>query len=178
MQDSDPKYTTAEEFNQSVRNWSFSIKRKSIQNLTFKTKGNSRDWKKRNTPKLKSSIDDIYKEFKNEVVGVGFNFEKHGVFVHYGVGRGYIREGGIVKRGRKLNTEEKNKQRKRGYTKKETEQMRIAISGPINRKPVDWFDVEIRTGIGKLADIAQEYHGDKAMKRVLDTWDKLKIDKK
>jgi len=178
MEDSVPKLLTVEEFNNEVRDWSFSVKRKSIGNLSSKTKGDSKEWKKRSSPHLKNSIDDIYKQFNSEVVGVGFNFEKHGVFIHYGVGRGYIKEGNRVVRGRKLNDAERNVQRKRGYKNKEINEMRISGDGSINRKPIDWFDVEIRTGIGKLADIAQGYHGDKAMKRILDTWKKLKIDKK
>ena len=38
---------------------------------------------------------------------IGFKFPKYGVFVHYGVGRGWVRQGGTVVRGAKERGQDK-----------------------------------------------------------------------
>ncbi len=77
----------------------------------------------------------------------------------YGVGRGYVRMGGTVVRGSK-NPKTKVK------------------SGPLARRPKDWFDATLSREINGLADIAGEYYGDKSAQGVLDELDWLTIVKK
>lgn len=45
------------------------------------------------------------------------------------------------------------------------------------RKPVDFIDGVINQHITELADISGEYYGDKAFKKILKDFDKLKIQK-
>ena len=81
------------------------------------------------------------------------------MFVAYGVGNGYIREGGKVVRG----SHNPN---------------RIVASGPIRRRPVDWLDKNIENQIQGLADIAGDYYGDKAAENVLEQLNRVTIIKK
>lgn len=180
MEDSTPKLMTATEFNASVKSWTTLVRGRAVRNLHSKANRTSKEWRKRKTPKLGNSLDGDFRDFNNLIVGIRFTFERHGVFLHYGVGRGYIKQGDSVVRGRKLSRAEKNYQRLRGYSRKDTENMKIAYDGShsVRRQRVDWLDVEIRSGIKSLADIAQEFHGDKAMAKVLQTLDRITIDKK
>lgn len=163
---------TVEQFNKAVQDWSISIRNKA----------------RKNAPIGLDSLSDgdklsFTKSFVNKDKGVAevvkFDFDRHGVFVHYGVGRGYIREGDQIVRGRRATTEEQSQKLKRGYSRKEAAKMKIAYaSGEIKRKAVDWIDVEIRTGIKDLAEIAQEFYGDKALEKVLEMVGRATIEKK
>jgi hypothetical protein len=42
----------------------------------------------------------------------------------------------------------------------------------------NWLDVEIRIGIKQLADYVQEYHGDRAMQKVLEMVERMTIERK
>lgn len=55
----------------------------------------------RNEDKLVNSIGRKIYMASGLAEGIGFKIERHGVFVHKGVGRGYIMEGGIVIRNYK-----------------------------------------------------------------------------
>ena len=172
MPDSTPNLITEAQFNQAVGEWAI----------------RTRDRIRRNAPVGYDSLPDneklVYTQSstsgKHGVVNaVKFSFERHGVFVHYGVGNGYVRKGNQIVRGRRATAEEKEQKLKRGYTRKEAGKWKIAYtSGPIMRKPVDWFDVEIRTGIKELADVAQAFYGDKAMKKLLEMINRATIEKK
>jgi hypothetical protein len=137
---------TVADFNQKVKDWTFHIRRKALRRLRDATSGKSSGNGARS---LKSSFKYDY----GEVYSTGFKFEYYLVFLHYGVGKGYMRQNGTVVRKRMNDTR------------------------PIARRAADWIDVEIRQGIDRLADIAQEYHGDKAAMDVLNQKHKLLIDK-
>jgi len=66
--------------------------------------------------------------------GVGFKIERHGIFVHKGVGYGYIVQNGMVIRGSR------------------NPKLKVKMSRPINRKPVNWFNPQINAYIPDLAD--------------------------
>jgi hypothetical protein len=173
MTNSTPNLITEEEFNRAVKDWSIQIRNK----IRY------------NAPIGKDSLPDnkklvFTKAFVKEYHGVSgkiqFSFERHGVFVHYGVGRGYVREGNQLKRGRRLDQNERSEAYRRGYKTKEVRKMKHADAsgGPINRTAVDWFDVEIKAGIRRLADIAQDFYGDKVLEGMLKQMDKALIEKK
>jgi hypothetical protein len=166
MQNTTPRLISVDDFNKNVRSWSVSIRSKIYRNAPVKSGS------------LRKSITQRIKKIYGESSRVTFNFERHGVFVHYGVGRGYIRMGNDVVPGRKLNTSESNSMLKRGDNKRDINKMRIVFGGSAKRKPNDWFDVEIKFGIRQLADIAQSYYGDKAMNAILQKIDKSLIQKK
>ena len=66
--------------------------------------------------------------------GIGFKIERHGIFVHKGVGNGYIMQNGIVIRGARKPKPGK------------------IYSGPINRRPVNWFNTQIDAYAPDLAN--------------------------
>jgi hypothetical protein len=173
MTDSTPDFIKEEEFNRAVAEWSVQTRNKM----------------RRNAPVGKDSLPDSeklvftkasVKKYYGVAGKIQFTFERHGVFVHYGVGRGYVHEGNRVIRGRRLDGNERSAARREGHTREEVQKMKHAYTsgGAVKRTAVDWFDIEIRTGIGRLADIAQNYHGDKALEGMLRQMDKALIEKR
>ena len=153
---------TTEEYNKQVQSWSASMRnelKKQISMLSSKGK-----------KELVSSLRYKSKQEFGEIVSIGFEFARHGVFWHYGVGRGYVREGGMVKRGRNASVLEEihaaNKNRKIGKILSKSNSSRKRI-------PKEWFDPVYDKRIDKLADIIADYHGD----QFLVDFDKMKIHK-
>ena len=114
---------------------------------------------------------------------IGFKFPKYGVFVHYGVGRGWVRQGGTVVRGSRVkkNSELWHQLRKRGYQTKEigkyaTSTKNISKAGK-ERKPLDWFDSVLKARINELADIATEYYGDYSVEKLGEMLERMTIKK-
>lgn len=70
--------------------------------------------------------------------GVGFRIERHGVFVHKGVGNGYIISNGVVIRGHK------EKHTGKAIPHQTTTTM--------NRHPQDWFNPVMDRYVPELAD--------------------------
>ena len=166
MEDSTPKLITEDQFNESVRNWTIPIRSRMVMNAQTKTQGKGKGTSYSN---IKTRVREVplassvkYSVLKKYGVAsrVRFSFPRQGVYLHYGVGRGYIRSGNSIQRG--FKNQPKNP---KAY-------------GSFKRTPVDWFDVEIRMGINKLADIVQEFYGDEAMREILDQYDKALIEKK
>lgn len=161
MADSNPNYTTVDKFNDDVKKWTVSTRRKIRSNIKSNTKDDSKEWKGRKTKKLAQSLTYGLRKRNGETERIRFSFERHGVFLHYGVGRGYVRNGDTVTRG--IRAEKKDF---------------IVKNGSIKRKPIDWFDSELDKNISSLADIAVEYHGDEALQQILDINKNAKIDGK
>lgn len=161
MADSDPNYTTVDKFNEDVKSWTVSTRRKIRSNVKSNTKGDSKDWKGRKTKKLAQSISYGLRKRNGETYRIRFSFERHGVFLHYGVGRGYVKSGTGVSRGVRDG--------KKTY---------LAKNARIHRNPIDWFDKELDNNMNSLADIAVEYHGDEVLQQILDINHKAKIDGK
>jgi len=149
------------DFGKLVRQWSVKIKERSLGNLVFHTKVET---KARKTPKLQATIKTSIRRYYGDISHIGFGFEPQGIYLHYGVGRGYVRNGGKVKITRKPK-----RYRKDGKPYKGSEKY---------REPHDWLDVEIRTGIKELANYVQNYHGDRAMQQVLKMVERVTIEKK
>jgi len=172
---------TEAEFNQAVKSWTAKVKTGSARRLETAVKHGEKDWKGRTSKHLKSSLAASFRANSGIVQRIRFQFERHGVFLHYGVGRGYVRVGNATVKGRRLMDFESARMKQKGYKNKELKNYKVLAkneAGQVERKPIDWFDVEIRTGIKALADIAQEFYGDAAMKSVLAQIDKSTITKK
>lgn len=149
----DPQLMSAEEFNQKVKSWGETVRSRSMGTLVAETKVYSGNLRSRLKAVTKTDRDDGLAH------AVAFKFVRYGVFVAYGVGNGYIREGGKVVRGFHNPN-------------------RIVASGPIRRRPVDWLDKNIETQIQGLADVAGDYYGDKAAENVLEQMNRITIVKK
>ena len=156
-----------EEFNKQVGQWSFATRQKVLARLGSATTGDA-------SGKGKRSLRVSMKKDFGEVFSTGFKFNFYLVFIHYGVGRGYVRRGGTVVRGHRTDN---NKWRM--YRGKEARTVKDYGSDlrPVLRRGFDWLDVEIRRNIDKLADIAAAYHGDKAAKEVAEGMYKMQIEK-
>ena len=150
------------EYNAMIRKWSAMVRRKIFGN-TLKlrngkpgavTRGAS-SGKTRLEFKLKDNL--LYKPHYQygQIDGIGYSFERHGVFVHKGVGRGYIMVGDTVVRGRKPSNELKKLAKREGR-----EVPNIILSGPIRRHPVDWFNTIIDKNVPELADKVAQMNAD------------------
>ena len=147
MENSTPKIMTIEEFNDRLKSWTVTTRSKMAGNAP-KASG-----------ELASTLSNSYKKNFGHISTINFNFLRRGVFRHYGVGRGYIRQGNSVIRGsHKTNS-------------------KIDLTTGFKRHPDDWFDVEIRTGLVQVADVVQEFYGDMAMNQILEKIDKFLIQK-
>ena len=114
---------------------------------------------------------------------IGFKFPKYGVFVHYGVGRGWVRQGGTVVRGNRVKkgSEIWHQMKKRGYSTKELSKTSIPVaSNPSKgkaRKPLDWFDKVLKAHINELADIAADFYGDDCQEKLGEMLERMMIRK-
>jgi hypothetical protein len=102
----------------------------------------------RNEDKLINSIGRKIYMASGLAEGIGFKIERHGVFVHKGVGRGYIMEGGVVIRGYKTTSGKKTvdgKSNRSVASKQKT-------TGTMNRHPTHWFNPVIENTVPELAD--------------------------
>ena len=170
-----------QEFNESVRKWATETRQKAANNVRRYTDKKVKQWRNRTSEKLANSLNSKVRKRKGVVDRIGYAFERHGVFFHYGVGRGYIKVGNSVVKGYRIDSNAKlvGLLKKRGDNDKDIARMKHAdkAKGYFVRKPVNWIDMELNKGLLVLADIAQEYYGDKAMKNVLQQFNKVKIQK-
>ena len=139
-----------QEYNAKVQAWGTDVKNKLRANISTMTGHFSGGLRGKLSSRVSIGRDD------GEAHAVGFRFLRHGAYVAYGVGRGYVRMGGTVVRGSK-NPKTKVK------------------SGPLVRHPKDWFDATLAKEINGLSEIVGEYYGDKSAQGVLDELDRLTI---
>lgn len=150
----DPKDISQEEYNERVSEWGtrLGVKiRASIQMLTSKGKKDL----------LKSLRLKTAKWF-GEVDKLSYHFDRHGVFVHKGVGRGYVMIGGnvhkvkgyqtkasILRMGKRLGRSWVNESPKSG--------------AELLRNPKPWFNPVVEQNINGLADLVAEMNADKVV---------------
>jgi hypothetical protein len=171
-QENDPHLMTVEEFNRRVDAWGKKVKQLSGGRLSAMTKVYS--------GKLRGGLKDRMAKGKDDGVAewVGFRFERYGVFVAYGVGRGWVRQGGTVVRAQRIRKGDAlwHQHRNKGASNKEIARMAIPLDkGGKGRVPKDWLDGVINAHIEGLADIAGEFYGDASMKHILEEFDRMKI---
>lgn len=103
--------------------------------------------------KLRDSFESYIKlddEYHVEPVKIGIRFARHGVFLHYGAGKGYGgREG-----SRWID--------RLGYSH-ETDPKSLGKAGTGNRPARDWFNPVLEWHMKELADIAADYSLDIAV---------------
>lgn len=157
---------TVEQFNKQIKDWTFQVRGRARSRLQQATTGES-------SGKGQRTISPSFKSAYGEVYSTGFKFAYYLVFIHYGVGRGYIRKNGTVIRGHRDND------KYRLYRGKPAKSWKDYTSDhrPVMRTGFDWLDIEVRKNIERLADIAAAYHGDKAAESVMKQANKLLIDK-
>ncbi len=162
MQDQTPKLITQDEFNLNVSRWAITTKSRMVSSAPASA---GKREKPEGEEHLKTSVRFSKKKVFGDISAVGFGFARHGIYRSYGAGRG---QGGT-----------------KGGTWENRHGMKISTNsaslGKMNtgkRRALDWFDVHVKHGIKQLADIAQEYYGDKAMRDLLSKIDRYTITKK
>lgn len=140
-----PDSNQTEEFNKIVTQWGFrtrSLLKGSIASLSMKGKGELMRQLQMKTKKDFGEIDRII-----------FNFPRHGVFFHKGVGRGYIMLGNRVTRGHRTQDS------KHGSNTAQNTWV-SAKTGPLKRRPKPWFTRTFETEIPRLADLITRIKAD------------------
>ena len=146
-------------FNKDVSGWGKRVRNRTISNARRLKQPQSKLIISGHESLAASIGEKVYKH-DGEIDCVGFSFARHGVFFQKGVGRGYVMQNGIVVRGYK---------KKIGINKHDKRTSFIATAGPIQRKPVDWFNGMIDKEIENLADIVSEHYADRVVNGTLMT---------
>ncbi len=172
---------TADEFNKLVRKWGDRVKSLAQSTLATGTHG---------THALQSYLTVFVDEDKKSksAYKLKFHFERYGVYRAYGAGRGYVIANGQIVRGTRIRTNREIKERKmndvansylaRGYTLREVNRLKVYKVGSektVTRTPLDWIDKHVDAHMSRLADLVQEYYGDKALKELLQEFNSIKI---
>lgn len=151
------------DYNEMIKKWSAMVRRKMLSNTLKLTKGKvgtvtrGSAGKTRIEYKLRDNLFYRTRYSYGEIESVGYSFERHGVFVHKGVGRGYIMIGNTVVRGRRSG--DSNNRSK----SKERDAMSVILTGRVKRKPVDWFNKVIDKNVPELANKVAEMNADAAV---------------
>lgn len=161
---------TKEEFEGVIREWGREAKADMASILRSKTHG---------TGQLQKISVTVGESKKTTSHYAGFRILRYGVYVAYGVGRGWIRQNGKVVRGSRVKkySEMWYQMRKKGYTSAEISKHAVGGSTGEGRKPVDWFDAVLIKKIGQLADLAADYYGDYTQSQMLDVLNRATIKK-
>lgn len=145
----EPQEIGIEEYNKRVTAWGSALGSKirmAIRSLTTKGKGD-----------LLKSLRLKTAKWYGEVDKLSYHFVRHGVFVHKGVGRGYIMQGGVVVRGYKPGKVLKAAM----VTANRSVPSKILKPGEVNRKPAEWFNPVVNENIEGLADMIAEMDADR-----------------
>jgi hypothetical protein len=145
----EPQGIGIEEYNTRVTKWGSALGNKIstyIRALTTKGKGD-----------LVKSLRLKAKKWYGEVDLLAYHFDRHGVFAHKGVGRGYYMEGGTVLRGVKPGKVLTAKSLDINYKLNQV----ILRSAKGKRKPTEWFNPIVAENIDGLADLIAEMDADK-----------------
>ncbi len=156
------------EYNTMIRKWSAMVRRKILGNTLKLRKGKSGTITRGSLtgkPHLEYKLKDnlLYnpRYFYGQIDSVSYSFERHGVFVHKGVGRGYIVVGNTVVRGRRPGNALKKLAKANGR-----EAQSVILSGPVRRQPVDWFNIIIDKNVPELADKIAELNANAAVNAI------------
>ena len=162
---------TQEEYELLLKDWADRAKTLMEGNLSGSTHGKG-DLKKTLRVKVKENR-------RTSGHRVGFSFNRYGVFVHYGVGRGWIRQGNTVVRGSRVKKGDKlyKQLQRRGYRAKDIRKCVVYRTGGKGRHPVDWFDSVLQAHIQELADIVAEFYGDDSLMQLDEILSRIMIEK-
>jgi len=142
-----------EEYNRRVARWGTELGgkiRSSIRMLTSKGKGDLVKSLRLKTGKWFGEIDKL-----------SYHFERHGVFLHKGVGRGYAMSGGKVIRV--SGSKDIAYWKKYALSKNREMQSKVLRGYTMERRPVEWFNPVVSGNIEQLSDMVTEMNADKAV---------------
>lgn len=127
--------------NQAVSQWASMVQRYLRGATAILTQGKEGIISRpgRTERKLEDSIRTQSRKTYGVITGQSFIFERHGVFVHKGVGRGYKMQGGMVVRTAKVENPD-------------TRQMLTRNDRQRPREPFEWFNPVILQSLPELAN--------------------------
>jgi hypothetical protein len=147
----EPQEISQEEYNKRVTAWGSALGNKirtSIRSLTSKGKGD-----------LLKSLRLKTAKWYGEVDLLSYHFVRHGVFVHKGVGRGYVMIGGNVVHVKGYIS----KKSIMDYAKRRGRTYATPFDASLKRKPDEWFNPVVKDNIEDLADLIAEMDADRAV---------------
>lgn len=162
-------------FNKEVRKWTMRVRGKSVRILQATHSSG------RLANQLTSHFLEDYGGSK-AYVGLGFRFLKYGAYREYGAGRGYIVQDGVIRKGHSMwrDPVKRKELRSLGISEYRIRRTRY-VDEPyaiIKRTPLPWLDPPITKNIDDLADISGEFYGDQALKKVLEKFNVITIEKR
>lgn len=175
---SDENLMTVEEFDAALKKWSARITSLS-RNTLNQTHSSGELWRE-----LHDYVDPLRDNISRRIA---FKFPRHGVFRHYGAGRGYvIINGQPVKGYRVLSLREISEKRtneesqdllRRGYSYSFVKNVKKTFDDdkPVARKPLNWLDAHISSNFGALADISSQFYGDQSLEQLLKQIQRIQI---
>lgn len=142
--------------NEIVRNWTIRVRKLLKASAKRFTKGKKKAPISYGTPphtEYKLATDLRHRVFYKFGIseGTSFRFQRHGVFRHYGTGRGYKRIGGMVVRVKKSAN---NNNKTASYEQ---------VNAPHRRSPADWFNPIIDANAPQLANQVAEVNANAAL---------------
>ena len=137
------------EQNAAVTKWASMVQRRLRENTSYLSYGKDGMISRpgRIEKKLGESIRASTKKSYGVIDRVTYTFERHGVFVHKGVGRGYEMQGGMVIRTAKSEDPATRKGTWWG-------------DDPRPRTPFEWFNPTLEQTLPELADRLAEINAD------------------
>ena len=149
-------------YNQMLRRWGNMITRKlsgSASRFIHGKEGSVTRGITRNHSRTELKLDKSMKNRADMNFGmidyIGFQFERHGVFVHKGVGRGYVMEAGMVIRALKPSKQQQQ------YAKDQNRAIGpVKIDAEMKRRAVEWFNPVLDAALPGLADKVAEMNAD------------------
>ena len=144
------KKLTQSEFNKLVRAWAFKTKAQATSILVTQTHGSGN---------LQDSVRFRQRFHKGETERIGFEFLKHGVFVQYGAGRGYVVKNGIIMKGHRASDAQIALLLQRGYALKDAKKMNFITDeeGGLNGSELNQKASDLLQSI--LGPCAQDLYG-------------------
>ena len=175
---SDNILMTVEEFDSALKKWADKVK--GLSRITLnQTHSSGELWRE-----LHDYVDPLQDQVSRRIA---FKFPRHGVFRHYGAGRGYvIINGKPVKGYRVLSLREIQEKRtnqealdllKKGYSYSFVKKNKKTYDNDktVARKPLNWLDSHIASNFQTLADIASEFYGDQCLEQLLKQVQRIQI---
>jgi hypothetical protein len=135
--------------NEIVTQWASMVQRKLRDSTMIFHKGKAGTISRpgRSERKLSDSIKSTTKKHYSTIDKVTYSFERHGVFIHKGVGRGYEMSGGMVVRTAKSPDPL-------------TREPKWWEDDPQPRRPYEWFNPVLEANLPELADKIAEINAD------------------
>lgn len=176
---SDEKLMTVEEFDAALKRWARSVAGLSSYYLESRRKGTGELFRS-----FRPYVDPIK---QNTGRRIAFKFARHGVFLHYGAGRGYVIINGQPVRGYRIlslreqakgiSNAEANEMQKRGYSVSHINRAKKVYSEEqrVLREPFDWLDGIIEGDTPDLVKISTQFYGDRSVAQLLNQIRKTKI---